>query len=127
MLVLLLLAAPLVLTNGRIYTVDNARPVVSALVADGGRVVFVGSDAEALRKGGKSARVIDLQRKTVVPGLIDAHAHLLNLGNFLRRANLVGAATPDEMVARVVAASKEARPGEWIHGRGWDQNLWPSK
>ena len=72
--------ADLVLTNGRIYTVDNARPFVTALAVRGGRVVFVGSDAEARVLASPSARLIDLHGATVVPGIIDAHAHLLGLG-----------------------------------------------
>jgi len=122
-------AAPpsLVLVNGRIYTVDNERPRVSAIAIRGGRVAFAGSDAEARVAGGRGARVLDLQGRTVVPGLIDAHAHLLSLGNFLRRANLTGARSYDEVVQRVVASAREVRPGEWIQGRGWDQNLWPDK
>jgi predicted amidohydrolase YtcJ len=126
-----LLAAPpsanLVLVNGRIYTVDDARPRVSALAVKGGRIAFAGSDAEARVAGGPGARVIDLQGKTVLPGFIDAHAHLLGLGNFLRRANLTFATSYDEVIARVVVFGKQAKPGEWIQGRGWDQNLWPEK
>jgi predicted amidohydrolase YtcJ len=113
--------ADLVLTGGRIYTLDGARPVVSALAVRNGRVAFIGSDGEALLAGGPLARVIDLQGKTVVPGLIDAHAHLLSLGNSLRRVSLSGAKSYDEVIARVVAWSKDALPGEWIRGRGWDQ------
>jgi predicted amidohydrolase YtcJ len=131
LLALALVAAPpsanLVLVNGRIYTVDDARPRVSALAVKGGRIAFAGSDAEAKVAGGPAARVIDLQGKTVLPGFIDAHAHLLGLGNFLRRANLTFAASYDEVIARVVVFGKEAKPGEWIQGRGWDQNLWPQK
>lgn len=120
-------SADLVLVNGRIYTVDNARPVVSALAAGGGRILFVGSDAEARALANGSTRVLDLHGATVVPGLVDAHAHLLGLGNRLRRVNLAGSTSYDEVIARVKAWSKDARPGEWILGRGWDQNLWPSK
>jgi predicted amidohydrolase YtcJ len=120
-------AADLVLTNGHIYTVDNAHPRVSALAARGGRIVFVGSDAEAKALVGASTRVIDLHGATVVPGLIDAHAHLLGLGNMLSRVNLAGSTSYDDVVARVKAFVKDVKPGEWIEGRGWDQNRWPTK
>jgi len=126
-----ILAAPppanLVLVNGRIYTVDAARPRASALAIKDGRIAFVGSDAEARISAGPAARVIDLRGRTVLPGFIDAHAHLLGLGNFLRRANLTFARSYDEVIARVVAFAKGAKRGEWIEGRGWDQNLWPDK
>ena len=119
--------ADLVLVNGKIYTVDNARPVASALAVRGGRVLFVGSDAEARALGNASTNVIDLRGGTVVPGIIDAHAHLLGLGNMLRRVNLAGSTSYDEVIERVKAFSKDAKAGEWIVGRGWDQNRWPSK
>ena len=67
-------SADLVLTNGHIYTVDNARPVVSALAVRGGRIIFVGSDAEARALSGPSTTVVDLHGATVVPGFTDAQA-----------------------------------------------------
>ncbi|HET6761322.1 MAG TPA: amidohydrolase [Gemmatimonadaceae bacterium] len=119
--------ADVVLVNGSIYTVDNARPVASALAVRAGRVLFVGSDAEArvLAKG--SANVIDLKGATVVPGIVDAHAHLLGLGNNLRRVNLAGSTSYDEVIDRAKAWSKDVKPGEWILGRGWDQTRWPGR
>ena len=119
--------ADLVLVNGKIYTVDKARPTVSALAVQGGRILFAGSDAEARRLGNTSTAVIDLGGRTVIPGIIDAHAHLLGLGDMLRRVNLVGSTSYDEVIKRVKAFSKDVKPGEWILGRGWDQNRWPSK
>jgi len=119
--------AELVLTNGRIYTVDNARPEASALAVRGGRVLFVGSDREAKALAGPSTQVIDLHGATVIPGIIDAHAHLLGLGNMLQRVNLAGSTSYDEVIARVKAWARDVRAGEWIQGRGWDQNRWPAK
>jgi len=118
-------SAELVLTNGRIYTVDVTRPIASAVAVRGGRIVFVGSDGEARALVGSTTRVVDLQGNTVVPGLIDAHAHLLGLGTSLRRVNLVGTTSYQEVVARVVEWAKTVKPGEWIVGRGWDQTRWP--
>jgi predicted amidohydrolase YtcJ len=119
--------ADLVLTNGRIYTVDNARPMVSALAVRGGRVVFVGSDAEARVLANPSTRIIDLHGATVVPGITDAHAHLLGLGHMLQSANVAGSASYQEVIDRVRAHAKGVKPGEWIVGRGWDQTRWASK
>jgi predicted amidohydrolase YtcJ len=120
-------SADLVLTNGRIYTVDNARPQVSALAVRDGRVLFVGSDAEAKALAGPSTQVIDLRGAAVYPGFTDAHAHLLGLGNMLQRVNLAGSTSYDEVIERVKAWAKNVKPGEWIQGRGWDQNRWPVK
>jgi len=119
--------ADLVLVNGKIYTVDNARPIASALAVRGGRVLFVGSNAEARVLANASTRVIDLNGKTVIPGIVDAHAHLLGLGNTLARVNLAGSTSYDEVIDRVKGFSKDVKPGEWILGRGWDQNRWTSK
>jgi predicted amidohydrolase YtcJ len=120
-------SADVVLTNGHIYTVDNARPVVSALAARGGRILFVGSDAEARALAGPRSQMIDLRGATVVPGIVDAHAHLLGLGNMLQRVNLAGSTSYDEVIARVKAWAKDVKPGVWIQGRGWDQNRWVTK
>jgi predicted amidohydrolase YtcJ len=120
-------SADLVLVNGKIYTVDNARPLTSALAVRGGRVLFVGSDAEARTLANAATTVIDLHGATVVPGIVDAHAHLLGLGSSLRRVNLAGSASYDEVIERVKAWSKDVKPGEWILGRGWDQNRWANK
>jgi len=119
--------ADLVLTNAHVYTVDNARPVVSAVAARGGKIVFVGSDAEARSLAGPSTLVLDLNGATVVPGFTDAHAHLLGLGTTLQRVNLAGSASYDEVIARVKAWAKSAPSGQWILGRGWDQNRWAVK
>src|SRR6184192_772779 len=94
-------AADLVLTNGRIYTVDNARPLVSALAARKGRILFVGSDAEARALAGSSTQTIDLRGATVFPGFTDAHAHLLGLGDELRRVNVAGTTSYEDVISRV--------------------------
>jgi hypothetical protein len=120
-------SADLVLTNGRIYTVDSARPGASALAVRAGRVLFVGSDSEARALASRSAEVIDLRGATVIPGIIDAHAHLLGLGNTLQRVNLAGSSSYEEVIDRVKAWAKDVPPGKWILGRGWDQNRWPTK
>ncbi|HEY4734617.1 MAG TPA: amidohydrolase, partial [Gemmatimonadaceae bacterium] len=119
--------ADLVITNAHIYTVDNARPVVSAIAVRGGRIVFVGSDAEARTLSGPTTTMIDLHGATVFPGFTDAHAHLLGLGTTLQRVNLAGSTSYEEVISRVQAWAKSVRPGQWILGRGWDQNRWTNK
>ena len=129
MILLVLLAlqqAPvdLIVTNARIYTSDVNRPVVEALAVRAGRLAFVGSNRGALALAGPKTERLDLRGKTVIAGMVDAHAHLLNLGQALRTVDLVGTRSYDSVIARVVARAKTARPGEWIRGRGWDQNDW---
>jgi predicted amidohydrolase YtcJ len=122
--VLTLQQADLVVTNARIYTSDVNRPVVTALAVRGGRIAFVGSNRGALALAGPRTERLDLAGKTVITGMVDAHAHLLGLGQALRTVDLVGTRSYEEVIARVVERARTARPGEWIRGRGWDQNDW---
>lgn len=119
--------ADLIVVNARIYTVDNARPMASAMAVRNERVVFVGSDAEARTLAGAATRVLDVQGRTVIPGMVDAHAHLLGLATSLRNVQLAGASSYDEVIRRAVERTRTMKPGEWVEGRGWDQNLWPEK
>ncbi|HEY7634580.1 MAG TPA: amidohydrolase [Gemmatimonadales bacterium] len=111
----------------RIYTADTTRPVVEAVAIQGDRIVFVGSRQDALSLRGHGTRVLKLGDRTVLPGLADAHGHLVDLGQFLQEVNLVAAPSYDEVIARVVARAKKTPPGTWIFGEGWDQNRWPDK
>lgn len=108
-----------------IRTGDPAQPVVGAMAweSDTGRVLDVGS-ADALLQLYPQAPRIDLGETTVVPGLIDAHAHLVYLGNTLAQADLSGAKSRAEIVQRLKAFEKTLAPGDWLVGRGWDQNRW---
>ncbi len=116
--------ADLVVTNGRIYTADATRPVVDAMAIRGGRVVFVGDRAGTKALTGAATQVLDLDGQTVIPGMTDAHAHVLGLGQSLRNVDLVGTTSYDAVIARVVERAMQTPKGEWIIGRGWDQNDW---
>ena len=116
--------ADLVVLNARIYTADANRPTAEALAVRAGRIAFVGSARGALALAGPRTERLDLAGRTVLPGIVDAHAHLLGLGQALRTVDLVGTRSYEEVVARVAERAKTARPGEWIRGRGWDQNDW---
>ncbi len=116
--------ADVIITNGRIYTVDDARPVVSALAVRGGRVAFAGDVRGAMVLRGPQTRVVDLGGKTVIPGMVDSHGHVANLGEALANVDLVGSTSEDEVIARVVAKARGVPAGQWITGRGWDQNRW---
>jgi predicted amidohydrolase YtcJ len=116
--------AELVVTNARIYTVDPSRPVVEALAVRGGRIVFAGSEREAAAFRGANTRSVDLGGRTVIPGMVDAHAHLVGLGEALANVDLVDTRSYDEVIARVVARARQVPAGTGIQGRGWDQNDW---
>ena len=114
-----------ILTGVRFYTGDPGRPFADALLVEGGRVRRLLDREEipkALAHGGK---VIDLPGELAVPGLVDAHGHLLGYGLALRRADLVGARSLEETLARVREFAA-GHPGDpWVLGRGWDQEDWP--
>ena len=112
-----------VLDGARIYTSDAAHPTAEALAVDAGRIVAVGTQADLARDYAGWPR-LDLSGRTVVPGLIDAHAHLMGLGMSLLQADLVGTTSVADVRARLVTFAETASPGAWITGRGWDQNDW---
>src|SRR5262249_976150 len=112
-----------VLANGRIYTLDAAHPVVDALVVRDGRIAFAGRRADANVPAGEP--VIDLGGRPVLPGLVDAHGHLMHLAGARLSLDAGGAASEEVVAARVAARAARTPAGEWIGGRGWDQNHWP--
>jgi predicted amidohydrolase YtcJ len=97
-----------------------------SVVTANGKIVAVGP-ADAMRTAHPDAKVVDVHGTTVMPGLTDAHGHLYGLGLSLDTVNVVGATSFDEVVAKVRERAQRAAPGEWIIGRGWDQNRWPDK
>lgn len=115
--------ADLVLRNGRIYTM-TVPPLAEAVAIRDGRVVAVGPNQAVDQLAGPRTKVIELEGRSVIPGLIESHGHFVSLGESLMTVDLVGATTYDEVVARVAKAVRQARPGEWITGRGWHQEKW---
>jgi predicted amidohydrolase YtcJ len=116
--------ADLILVNTKIYTVDDSHPFAEAMAVRGGRVAFVGSTHEALLLRGPSTQVLDLAGRTVIPGMVDAHAHLFELGTFLRDIDLTDTRSFEAIVVRVGERVKSVPSGRWVIGRGWDQNKW---
>ena len=117
-------AADLIVIADRIYTVDEGRPFATAMAVRGGRILYVGSTSGAMVLRGAKTRVVDYGTRTIVPGITDAHAHMLGLGQALASVDLVGSTSYDTVIARIAAAAKKAPAGAWITGRGWDQNRW---
>jgi predicted amidohydrolase YtcJ/pimeloyl-ACP methyl ester carboxylesterase len=112
-------------TGATVYSAWDAVPAKAAILVEGGGVRFVGDEREA-RALAPSARIVDLAGAVVVPGLTDAHGHLRGLGTLRRALDLRGS-SKEEILARVKARAAAAADGEWIRGRGWDQNRWPGK
>lgn len=120
-------AADLVLRNGKVVTLDPVKPQATAIAITNGNITRVGTDAEVAREIQASTRVIDLAGRLAIPGFIEGHGHFTGLGEFKMNLNLRDARNWDQIVAMVAAAVKEAKPGDWIVGRGWHQEKWDRK
>lgn len=116
--------ADVVFKNGNIYTVKDDSPKAEAVATKYGKVVFVGSNAEAKKYEGKGVKVIDLKGATVVPGLVDAHYHFSGVGFREMNLNLEGTTSLEDFLAKVKARVSKAKPGEWVTGRGWIETFW---
>ncbi|NTS40476.1 amidohydrolase [Flavisolibacter sp. BT320] len=120
--------ADLLLHNGKLYTVDAIFSVASAMVVKDGKILAVG-DSKTLRAAYDATETIDAGGKAVYPGLIDAHAHFLGYGLGLQSADLVETKSWEDILERLqtFVKTKNIQPGQWIVGRGWDQNDWSQK
>jgi predicted amidohydrolase YtcJ len=119
--------ADLVFINGIVYTVDEANPTAEAVAVKNGLILAVGTTAEISEHIGDQTEVIDLQGKTMTPGLIESHAHLMGIGYNKLELDLMYVKTYDELVDKVAEAVAKAKPGDWITGRGWHQDKWIEK
>ena len=116
--------ADLVLSNGKIVTMNPSKPVAQAMAVRGERIVAVGSMADVAKLTGPRTQVIDLHGQLAIPGFIEGHGHFTSVGQFRLGLDLREARTWDDIVAQVARAAKNAKPGEWIVGRGWHQSKW---
>jgi predicted amidohydrolase YtcJ len=116
--------ADLIFVNGNVYTVNDKHPHAEALAVRMDRIVFVGSNTEARKYLGPKTRVVDLHGATVLPGLTDAHHHLSGVGFREMTLNLEGITNLEDFLAKVKARVDQAKPGEWVTGRGWIETFW---
>jgi hypothetical protein len=119
--------ADLILRNGKIVTMNAAQPQAQAIAIVGDKIAAVGSNSDVENLMSNSTHVIDLNGKLVVPGLIESHGHLLGIGQAKLALDLVGTTSGQQIAQLVHARAAQAKPGEWILGRGWDQNHWAVK
>src|SRR5688572_3820598 len=108
-----------VLFNGHVLTVDDRFTIAQAIAVAGERIVAVGTNAAVNRLAGAATRRMDLGGRTVIPGLIDNHMHLLRYGTTWKyEVRWDGVATRKEALARLRARTKTVKPGEWIYNLG---------
>lgn len=122
---------PLLLSHGTIHTFDDAQPIADALAIDRatGRILAVGAERDVRATLGIFAAMetVDLHGQTVIPGLIDAHTHLLSTAQDAAEVDLGGCADAHEAVARVAARAATQPAGTWVRGRHWNQQFWPGR
>jgi predicted amidohydrolase YtcJ len=116
--------AETVFINGNIHTGNERAPHAEAIAVKAGRIVFVGSNADAKIFQKAGSRVVDLAGKTVVPGLTDSHCHIFGIGEREMNLNLEGANTLEDFLARVKERAAKTERGKWITGRGWIETFW---
>jgi predicted amidohydrolase YtcJ len=116
--------ADIVFKNGNIYTANDKGPRAEAIAVKEDRIIFVGSNAAAQKHVGQSTRVVDLKGNTVLPGFTDSHQHLSGVGLREMTLNLEGTTSLADFLAKVKARVDQAKPGEWVTGRGWIETHW---
>lgn len=116
--------ADTILTNGNVYTVNDAAPHTQAIAIKNGRILFVGSNGEAKKYSGPKTRAIDLQGKTVVPGFTDSHYHIMGVGQRLMQLDLESTTSRELFLSKVKEKAEKVGPGRWVYGRGWIETFW---
>ena len=117
--------ADFIITNAKVYTADASFTVLQCFAVKGDKIIAVGTDTTILATY-EADSIINMEGKTILPGLIDAHCHFYGYAKGLRECDLVGTRSYNEVIERVRQfAVNNKRP--WIIGRGWDQNDWESK
>jgi predicted amidohydrolase YtcJ len=111
--------ADTIVVNARLITADAAFSVVEAVAIRDGRFLAVGTTAEIRGFAGTRTEVIDAGGGTVVPGLIDTHAHVEAAGLNSSTVSFEGVTTAAEALARVAAMAARTPPGKWVLGRNW--------
>jgi len=118
--------ADLVITGGRIVTLDPVRPEVEAMAARDQKIIATGSAAEMAKLIGEETEVVDLDGALAAPGFIEGHGHFTGLGRSRMILDLTQVESFDEIVEMVASTVAEVEPGDWILGRGWHQEKWSS-
>ncbi len=113
--------ASLVLTNGHIITMNPSQARAEAVAVKGDRIMRVGSNSEIAHWIGKKTKVISLESKTVIPGLIDCHVHVADFARMLSWIDLAEAKSVREITSKVRGRVRQVTKGKWIIGNGWDE------
>ncbi len=117
------MSADLILFNGRLHTVDPEKPHASAVAIKDGRFIAVGSDAEAMAMRGDATKIVDLQKRTVIPGLNDSHLHLIRGGlNYNLELRWEGVPSVAEALRMLKAQADRTPTPQWVRVvGGWTE------
>ena len=121
------MSADLALINGIVKTMNPSRPVAEAVAVTKNKIIKVGTNKEINQLIGEKTKVISLNGKTVVPGLIDTHIHVADFGRCLLWLDLTSAESIKELQNLLKVKAKQTPVGKWIIGRGWNQNRFKEK
>ncbi|MCY3575021.1 MAG: amidohydrolase [Chloroflexi bacterium] len=116
-----------ILLNGNFITLDAAMPRASAVAISYGRLAAVGDNAEIARLAGRGTSIINLDGKTALPGLSDAHLHWQAQAQSMRSVDVFELPSKADALERVRQRAQQTPPGEWVTGQGWAQELWAER
>jgi predicted amidohydrolase YtcJ len=121
--------ADTILVSGKILTVDSQNSIQEAIATRDGKILAVGKTADIRKLAGPTSQVIDLQGRTVVPGLIDSHLHGIRAAlSFSTEVNWIGASSLDDALGRIRQAARKMKPGSWlIIAGGWNVQQFKEK
>jgi predicted amidohydrolase YtcJ len=119
--------ADLVLAYGKILTMNSSQPHAEAIAIEKDKIVKIGTDKEISQWIGKNTKVINLKGRTVVPGLIDTHVHVVEFGRFLAWIDLKDVKSIKEVQRKIRKRVQETPKGKSIIGHGWDQTCFVEK
>lgn len=114
----------IILYNAKIYNPGSTDKLATALAIDNDQIIASGSDEEILALSHPGSTEINLHGQTILPGLTDSHLHLKMYGEFLTQVD-GETSSRQECLSRVAQKARQLKPGEWVLGHGWNQNIWP--
>jgi hypothetical protein len=119
--------ADVVLTRGIVHTVNDNMPQAQAIAISNGKIIFVGSSKDVREHIGYSTVILNLRGKTVLPGFVDSHYHYMGVGKRDYQLNLDNTTSLSDLQQRIRQKAKSTAEGEWIIGRGWNEQDWPNR
>lgn len=122
-----MLEASLVILNANVVTLNPGQSRAEAIAVQNGKIVDVGSNEKIRRHLVSSTIVIDAENRTVIPGLVDCHAHMTGFGRFLQALDLRNVESIGKLQRKLKEHSRKNPERDWILGRGWDQDKFAEK